>query len=208
MKNRIMACELVKVSYFDFLDKNGNLKEKSKYLLNLYKSLLGLNQGCFINVNTKYQDKTVSYKSTDNIDIVEDKKQSYIKRDDLIQFCEWLNIRHNDFNFGYTENEKGQMLIYSLSLKHKKDINKIIVFDKNSCLQKQIDIEFTNAIDGTLEKISNNKIVKNRRLLKEQDINSITRELRKLLDDSQVENILKTKNLKSQREKAEEKISA
>lgn len=208
MKNRIMACELVKVSYFDFLDKNGNLKEKSKYLLNIYKSLLGLNQGCFINVNTKYQDKTVSYKSTDNIDIVEDKKQSYIKRDDLIQFCEWLNIRHDGFNFGYAENEKGQILIYSLSLKHKKDINKIIVYDKNSYLQKQIDIEFTNAIDGSLEKISSNKIVKNRRLLKEKDINSITRELRKLLDDSQIENILKAKNLKSQKEKAEEKISA
>lgn len=208
MKNRIIACELVKVTYFDFFDKNGNLKDKSKYLLNLYKSLLGLNQGCFINVNTKYQDKTVSYKSTDNIDIVEDKKQSYIKREDLIQFCEWLNIRHNDFNFGYAENEKGQILIYSLSLKHKKDINKIIVHDKNSYLQKSIDIEFTNAIDGSVEKLSSNKIVKNRRLLKEQDINSITRELRKLLDDSQIENILKAKNLKSQKEKAEDKIGA
>lgn len=208
MKNRIIACEIVKTNYFDFLDKNGNLKEKSKYLLNVYKSLLNLNQGCFINVNTKFQDKTISFKSSNNIDVVEDKKQSYIKRDDLIQFCQWLNIRHDEFNFGYAENDKGQILIYSLSLKHKKDNNKLIVFDKNSCLQKATETEFINAIDGSLEKLSTNKVIKNRRLFTENDSKLITRELNKLLDNSQVENLLKAKNLQSQKEKQEKKVSA
>lgn len=205
MKNRIIACEIVRTNYFYFLDKNGNLKEKSKYLLNIYKSLLNLSQGCFINVNTKFQDKTINFKSVDNVDVVEDKKQSYVKRDDLIQFCQWLCIRHDEFNFGYTENDKGQILIYSLSLKHKKDNNKLIVFDKNSCLQKTTETEFINAIDGTLEKLSNNKIIKNRRLINENDIHLINRELSKLLDNSQIENILKAKNLKSQKQKEEEK---
>jgi hypothetical protein len=208
MKNRIIACEIVKTNYFDFLDKNGNLKEKSKYLLNLYKCLLNLNQGCFINVNTKFQDKTISFKSVDNIDVVEDKKQSYIRRDDLIQFCQWLNIRHDEFNFGYAENDKGQILIYSLSLKHKKDNNKLIVFDKNSCLQKTTETEFINAIDGSLEKLSNNKVIKNRRLFTENDSKLIIRELIKLLDNSQIENLLKAKNLQSQKEKQEKKVSA
>lgn len=208
MKNRIIACEIVKTNYFDFLDKNGNLKEKSKYLLNVYKYLLNLNQGCFINVNTKFQDKTISFKSSNNVDVVEDKKQSYIKRDDLIQFCQWLNIRHDEFNFGYAENDKGQILIYSLSLKHKKDNNKLIVFDKNSYLQKATETEFINAIDGSLEKLSTNKVIKNRRLFTENDSKLITRELNKLLDNSQVENLLKAKNLQSQKEKQEKKVSA
>lgn len=208
MKNRIIACEIVKTNYFDFLDKNGNLKEKSKYLLNVYKSLLNLNQGCFINVNTKFQDKTISFKSIDNVDVVEDKKQSYIKRDDLIQFCQWLNIRHNEFNFGYAENDKGQILIYSLSLKHKKENNKLIVFDKNSSLQKTTETEFINAIDGSIEKLSSNKVVKNRRLFTENDAHLINRELSKLLNNSQVENLLKAKNLQSQKEKQEKKVSA
>lgn len=204
MKNRIIACEIVKTNYFDFLDKNGNLKEKSKYLLNIYKSLLNLNLGCFINVNTKFQDKTICFKSVDNIDVVEDKKQSYIKRDDLIQFCQWLNIRHDEFNFGYAENDKGQILIYSLSLKYKKNNNKLIVFDKNFCLQAT-ETEFINAIDETFEKLSNNKVIKNRRLINENDIHLINRELSKLLNNSQIENILKAKNLKSQKQKEEEK---
>ena len=208
MKNRIIACEIVKTNYFDFLDKNGNLKEKSKYLLNVYKSLLNLNQGCFVNINTKFQDKTISFKSVNNIDIVEDKKQSYIKRDDLIQFCQWLNIRHNEFNFGYAENDKGQILIYSLSLKHKKQNNKLIVFEKNSCLQKTTETEFINAIDGSIEKLSNNKVIKNRRLFTDNDAHLINRELSKLLNNSQVENLLKTKNLQSQKEKQEKKVSA
>lgn len=208
MKNRIIACEIVRTNYFDFLDKNGNLKEKSKYLLNVYKSLLNLNQGCFINVNTKFQDKTISFKSIDNVDVVEDKKQSYIKRDDLIQFCQWLNIRHNEFNFGYAENDKGQILIYSLSLKHKKENNKLIVFDKNSSLQKTTETEFINAIDGSIEKLASNKVVKNRRLFIENDAHLINRELSKLLDNSQVENLLKAKNLQSQKEKQEKKVSA